>query len=92
MDKKIASKAAHLLSQLLIQHPLMKIIVITEVERILLRPNVGDRARYYAITFLNQIALTKSKENVLAANKLVSLYFIVFSALVKSLKEVFLVL
>lgn len=87
MDKKIASKATHLLSKLLVQHPAMKQIVISEVERLLLRPNIGDRARYYAITFLNQIVLTKAKADVDAANKLIGLYFTIFTALVKSMKS-----
>ena len=87
MDRKIASKATHLLSQLLIQHPAMKLVVITEVERLLLRPNIGDRARYYSITFLNQIVLSKSVECIAISNKLIQIYFTVFGSLVKKLKN-----
>ncbi|KAJ3270930.1 hypothetical protein HDV01_007327 [Terramyces sp. JEL0728] len=87
LDRKIASKATYLLTQLLIKHPAMKLVVIKEVERLLFRPNVADRARYYAITFLNQIILTKSKADVEAANHLVHLYFTIFEAIVQAMKE-----
>ncbi|KAJ3256389.1 hypothetical protein HK103_005518 [Boothiomyces macroporosus] len=87
LDKKIASKATYLLTQLLIKHPAMKSVVIKEVERLLFRPNVADRAKYYAITFLNQIILTKSKSDVEAANHLVHLYFTIFESIVKAMKE-----
>ncbi|KAJ2997244.1 hypothetical protein HDV02_005706 [Globomyces sp. JEL0801] len=87
LDKKIASKATFQLSQLLIQHPKMKVIVIKEVERLLYRPNVADRARYYAITFLNQIVLTKNDSDIETANHLIHLYFIIFESMVKLLKD-----
>jgi ribosome biogenesis protein MAK21 len=64
----------------------MKLIVIQEVERLLLRPNVANRARYYAITFLNQIVLSKSKQDVDAANTLIHLYFTLFTSMVKQLR------
>jgi ribosome biogenesis protein MAK21 len=86
LDRKIASKATHLLSQLLLQHPAMKLVIITEVERLLLRPNIGDRARYYSITFLNQIVLNKSADTGIA-NKLIQIYFTIFASLVKTLKN-----
>lgn len=83
LDRKIASKATYLLSQILIPHPNMKIVFVNEVERLLLRPNIADRASYYAITFLNQIVLTKNDEKV--ANKLISLYFCLFQAMVRKI-------
>jgi ribosome biogenesis protein MAK21 len=86
LDKKIASKATHLLSQLLVKHPMMKNIVIAEVERLLFRPNISERAKYYAITFLNQIVLIKTQDDVKTANALIHLYFTLFNALVKSIK------
>jgi ribosome biogenesis protein MAK21 len=84
LDRKIASKATHLLSQILIPHPSMKIILLNEVERLMLRPNIADRACYYAITFLNQIVLTKADESV--ANRLVNLYFSAFESMVRKLE------
>ncbi|KAJ3306027.1 hypothetical protein HDV03_000564 [Kappamyces sp. JEL0829] len=86
LEKKVASRATFHLSQLLVKHPLMKSIVIAEVERLLMRPNVADRARYYAITFLNQIVLTQSPEDVKTANTLIHLYFTLFNSLVKTMK------
>ena len=87
MDRKIASKATYLLSQLLEQHPAMAQIVVSEVERLLFRPNIADRARYYAITFLNQIVLTNSKKDLETANTLMKIYFTIFSGLVKIMKN-----
>ncbi|KAJ3051445.1 hypothetical protein HK097_007531, partial [Rhizophlyctis rosea] len=87
LDRKLASKASHLLAQLLLQHPNMKLVVVREVERLLFRPNVGERARYYAVTFLNQVILSRKKEEESVANKLVEIYFAVFDDLVKQNKE-----
>ncbi|KAI9013158.1 CBF/Mak21 family-domain-containing protein [Gaertneriomyces semiglobifer] len=82
-EKKVASKSAYLLNQLLLQHPNMKFVVVKETERLLFRPNVGERARYYAITFLNQIILSAKESEVAVANKLVEIYFAVFDELGK---------
>ncbi|KAJ3018544.1 hypothetical protein HKX48_002823 [Thoreauomyces humboldtii] len=86
-DRKLASKAAHMLSRLLLQHPVMKLVVIKEVERLLFRPNISDRARYYAITFLNQIVFSHKEQDVAAANRLVEVYFAVFDGLGKRKQE-----
>ncbi|TPX71380.1 hypothetical protein SpCBS45565_g01118 [Spizellomyces sp. 'palustris'] len=85
-DRKLASKSAHLLSQLLTTHPAMKLVVIKEVERLLFRPNVTDRARYYAVTFLNQTVLSHREVDVAAANRLVDVYFAVFDGLGKRME------
>eukprot|EP00111_Clytia_hemisphaerica_P022985 TCONS_00067631-protein len=79
-EKAVASKASYLLLQLVMKHPNMKNIVITEVERMMFRPNVGLKAQYYACCFLNQIPL--SHEIKTLASKLVSLYFSFFKILV----------
>jgi len=42
-------------------HPNMKGAVIKEVHQLLHRPNVSDRAQYYAIVFLNQMILSRGK-------------------------------
>ncbi|KAJ3036867.1 hypothetical protein HDV00_002350 [Rhizophlyctis rosea] len=86
-DRKLASKASHLLSQLLLKHPAMKLVVVKEVERLLFRPNVQERARYYAITFLNQMILSRRKEDEGVASKLVEIYFAVFDDLVRKNRE-----
>ncbi|KAJ3163027.1 hypothetical protein HDU86_002196 [Geranomyces michiganensis] len=86
-DKKLASKSAHLLSRLLVQHPVMKLVVIKEVERLLFRPNISDRARYYAVTFLNQIVFSQKEQDAAAANRLIEVYFAVFDGLGKRKAE-----
>ena len=58
-SRSIASKAMYLLSKLLERHPVMKWVVVSEVERLLYRPNIADRAQYFGICFLNQIILEK---------------------------------
>jgi len=57
-ERKLASKVGYLLTKLLAQHPAMKIVVVREVERFVFRPGLTDRARYYAVVFLNQMVLT----------------------------------
>ncbi|KAJ3180641.1 hypothetical protein HDU87_001754 [Geranomyces variabilis] len=86
-DRKLASKSAHLLSRLLVQHPVMKLVVIKEVERLLFRPNISDRARYYAVTFLNQIVFSHKEQDAAAANRLIEVYFAVFDGLGKRKAE-----
>jgi len=45
LDRGIAAKSSYLLSQLLVQHPNMKSVVVREVEALVFRPNVTMRAR-----------------------------------------------
>ncbi|KAJ3282274.1 hypothetical protein HK104_010981 [Borealophlyctis nickersoniae] len=86
-DRKLASKCSHLLSQLLLTHPAMKLVVVKEVERLLFRPGTSDRARYYGVIFLNQIVLSRKEADVGVAGKLVDLYFGLFDELVKRSKN-----
>lgn len=58
-EKRVASRLTHLLGQLVHKHPAMKPVVLAEVQRFVLRPNVGERAQYYATVFMNQIVLTR---------------------------------
>ncbi|KAI9137197.1 hypothetical protein BKA69DRAFT_1099745, partial [Paraphysoderma sedebokerense] len=82
-DRKIASKASFLLDQLVTKHhPAMKLIVIKAIEEFMMRPNVGEKAQYYAITTLNQILLTRKETNV--AIYLIDLYFTFFHRLVSN--------
>ncbi|GFR15008.1 hypothetical protein TNCT_562331 [Trichonephila clavata] len=55
---KIGSHACHQLSRVLNQHTNMKTVVVQEVERLIFRPNLSDRAKYYALCFLNQVLLS----------------------------------
>ena len=36
----------------------MKLVAAREVERFLFRPGLAERARYYAVVFLNQLPLS----------------------------------
>jgi ribosome biogenesis protein MAK21 len=54
----------------------MKSVVVTEVHRLLFRPNVSERAQHYGITFLNQVVL--SRKDAVLARTLVSAYLSLF--------------
>lgn len=86
-DRQAPSLASHLLLGLLKQHPAMKLVVIAEVERFIYRPGTSDRAKYYAVTFLDQIVLSHREPDVKAANKLVEIYFELFGQLLKRPEE-----
>ncbi|KAL3897440.1 MAG: hypothetical protein SGCHY_003409 [Lobulomycetales sp.] len=86
-DRKIASKSVHLLSNLLQKHPNMKMVVIKETEQILFRLNINQRTQYYALTFLNQIVLSKGDPDLIAANRLIEVYFRLFEVLVSKIKK-----
>ncbi|KAI9332947.1 CBF/Mak21 family-domain-containing protein, partial [Obelidium mucronatum] len=83
----LAFKAAHLLqSQLLAQHPNMKLVVTKEVERLLVRSKGNSRARYACLSFLSQIVLRRDVD-LEVSRVLVGIYFDVFEAIVESLKN-----
>ncbi|KAI8983765.1 CBF/Mak21 family-domain-containing protein [Pilobolus umbonatus] len=84
-ENKVAAKTSQLIVELLVQHPGMKMFVVREVEQLLLRPNISEKAQYYAIISLNQTILT-GKDTVVA-NKLVELYFIFFRKLLQLTEE-----
>ncbi|CAG0895017.1 unnamed protein product [Darwinula stevensoni] len=88
--RKVAARTMHRLLQLLSHHPQMKHVITLEVERMIFshiypshnRPNVSQKAQYYAVCFLNQILLCRDDLNLAA--KLVSIYFALFKASVKT--------
>ncbi|XP_069118836.1 CCAAT/enhancer-binding protein zeta-like [Argopecten irradians] len=80
-DYKLAAKSTHLLSRLVDKHPNMKAVVVAEVERLLYRPNIAQRAQYYGVCFLNQLILSDEESEL--AVKLIRLYFSFFKAFVK---------
>lgn len=81
-DKKIASRASHLLLQLQTSHPLMKPVIIRSIEtELILRPGQSSHAKYYAINTLNQTILSGKEEEI--AGKLLSIYFDMFVTLLK---------
>jgi ribosome biogenesis protein MAK21 len=81
-DRKIASRASHLLLQLETEHPAMKLVVTNSVEAdCLFRPGQSLHAKYYAIITLNQTVIGKKEEEL--ANRLLDIYFSLFIQLLK---------
>jgi ribosome biogenesis protein MAK21 len=80
-ERKVAAKAAFLLSSLVEKHPAMKMVVVKEAENLIFRPNIAVKAQYYAIIFLNQILLTK--EDTELARILLQIYFTMFERYTK---------
>eukprot|EP01083_Nonionella_stella_P024727 68172_1 len=76
-DRKVVSKASHVVRQVLEEHPSMKINVVREVTQLLNRPNVSTRAQYFGVVLLNQIILSRESDG-LVAKKLVEVYFDMF--------------
>lgn len=82
-ERKIASRASHLLLQLLNVHPGMKAIVVKTVEEeVLLRPGQSVRSKYFAINTLNQTILSSREPEI--ADNLVRIYFEMFLSLLKT--------
>ncbi|CAG7730275.1 unnamed protein product [Allacma fusca] len=79
--QKVASRALFHLEKLVKAHPRMKMVVVEEVERLLFRNNVGSKAQYYGICFLNMVQL--QEEHPKLAAKLVKLYLAFFKACIK---------
>ena len=81
--KKIASQASHLLMQLLISHPAMKMVVVSAIESdFIFRPGQSLHGKYYAVITFNQTALSGREEDV--AVKLLDIYFGLFTGLLKT--------
>lgn len=81
-DRKIASRASHLLLQLELEHPAMKLVITNSVEAdCLFRPGQSLHAKYYAIITLNQTIIGQKEEEL--ANRLLDIYFSLFVQLLK---------
>lgn len=78
-DRKIAANSQHQLMQLLDKNPGMKIPVVKEVERLLFRPHIKQRAQYYALCFMNQLLFGEGES--LLAQAMVGIYFTLFKVL-----------
>lgn len=61
------AQAGYLLARVLEDHPGMKLVAAREVERFVFRPGLAERARYYAVVFLNQLPLSHSPAHGAAA-------------------------
>ncbi|GJQ67721.1 hypothetical protein Trydic_g16541 [Trypoxylus dichotomus] len=80
-SQKVASKAIYCLNQLLFKHINMQNVVLSEIEKLLFRTNVAQKAQYYAICFLSQFYLSHDSANTAA--KLIEVYFSFFRACIK---------
>ncbi|XP_017764297.1 PREDICTED: CCAAT/enhancer-binding protein zeta isoform X2 [Eufriesea mexicana] len=80
-SSKIGSKVIFCLNKLLHEHPNMKLVVLREVEKLLFRKNVAQRAQYYAICLLTQLLLNNNDEKI--ASTLIEVYFAFFKACLK---------
>ncbi|KID74704.1 Ribosome biogenesis protein NOC1 [Metarhizium brunneum] len=82
-DRKISSRASHLLLQLQVSHPGMKPIIIRTIEQdILLHPSQDHRSKYCAINTLNQTILSNKEPAV--AETLLRIYFDLFVTMLRS--------
>ncbi|KAF8440099.1 CBF/Mak21 family-domain-containing protein [Terfezia claveryi] len=85
-DRKVSSKVSFLLLQLQQTHPAMKSIIINAIEsEVLFRPGNSAHAKYYAIITLNQTVI--SSRDLEVANKLLDLYFAVFTGLLLKTRQ-----
>ncbi|KAI8788116.1 CCAAT/enhancer-binding protein zeta [Biomphalaria glabrata] len=80
-DPMIKSKAIYLLTKLVDEHPRMKTVIVREVQQLLHRPNVTQRAQYYAICYLAQIRLSETEAEL--ASQLIHIYFYFFQNFLK---------
>ncbi|XP_076663140.1 nucleolar complex protein 1 [Andrena cerasifolii] len=78
---KVGSKVIFCLNKLLHEHPNMKLVILREIEKLLFRKNVAQRAQYYAICLLTQFLLSKDDEDI--ASTLIEVYFAFFKACLK---------
>ncbi|KAK4635692.1 Ribosome biogenesis protein NOC1 [Fulvia fulva] len=85
-ERKIASRASHLLLQLETSHPALKTIVTNSIEAdCLFRPGQSDHAKYYAIITLNQTIIGQKDQEL--ANRLLEIYFSLFVQLLKPVEK-----
>ncbi len=75
-DRKVASGAAHHLSNLCSKHSAMKTIVVANVRAFVLDSSTSDRARYYGVTFLTQLPLHRGWRTLVTS--LLGTYLAVF--------------
>ena len=81
-DKRVGSRAVHLMQTLVFEHSAMKAVVAREVENVAFRSNVGLRTQYYAVIFLSNLTLLRGTDDALAA-QLIGTYFGLFEQMVR---------
>lgn len=77
-ERRVSSTASNCLSELIRKHhPQMRVVVVREVERMLMRPNVNQRTKYYAVNFLNNITFHQNDTQL--ARDIVRIYMDIFT-------------
>jgi len=74
-EKKIASKTGFLIVCMLTENSKIDIVVINELTKIILRPNIGQRTRFNAITLLNRLPVYLKISDIELNRKLLQIYF-----------------
>lgn len=77
---KVAGKALYHLSEVAFQHPNMCTIIVSEVEKILFRNNISEKAQHFALSFMSQLA---GRADSAACTRLVGICFSFFKVLVE---------
>ncbi|GAB2250041.1 hypothetical protein Droror1_Dr00013400 [Drosera rotundifolia] len=81
-ENKVASNADFHLSNLLSEHPNMKVVVIDEVDSFLFRPHLALKAKYHAVNFLSKTRLSHHGDGPKVAKRLIDVYFALFKVLI----------
>ncbi|KAK7205687.1 CBF/Mak21 family-domain-containing protein [Myxozyma melibiosi] len=83
-DRRVASRASHLLLTLEQAHPAMKRVIVNAISELVFRPGADYHARYYSMITLNQTIVTNKDKDL--ANVLIEIYFHVFERLMAETK------
>lgn len=83
-DRRVASRASHLMLTLEQAHPAMKRVVVNAISELLFRPGADYHARYYSMITLNQTIVTSRDKDL--ASALIEIYFNVFEKLMAETK------
>lgn len=84
-DYKVASRIIYDIKNYLVSCPKLKMDVLLEIERLVSRPNINQRAQYYGFCCMNQFILKRHDTDV--ANRLLVIYFSFFKKFIKN-KEI----
>jgi ribosome biogenesis protein MAK21 len=80
---KAAAHALHLLDKLVTSdHPAMKEVVVQEVERVLFRANIKERAQYRCLCLFQGLRLSLADQSL--ANRLMEIYFSFFTKCIRA--------
>uniref|UniRef100_A0A1I7UVR9 CBF domain-containing protein n=1 Tax=Caenorhabditis tropicalis TaxID=1561998 RepID=A0A1I7UVR9_9PELO len=77
---KIGAFVVNLLEGIARKHPAMRLVMVEEIERLVFRKNVNERAHLYSITFLSQMKFTKKDSDLCC--RLMQIYLALFKTIV----------